>query len=163
MTSGVIRFYDVVISLHVMAVILAFGPTFGYAFFQTVTERLYPRGVPTMFRAMLMVDRFLVTPMMVVILAAGIYLVLDGPFDWEDTFVSVGIVGLIVLFAMTHAVLGRSEKKLMGLAERDIAAAGSGEVELSDEYWAASRRSAVYGTVAGLLVLAIVFMMIVKP
>jgi uncharacterized membrane protein len=163
MTLASIEFYDVVLFLHAAAVLLAFGPTFGYAFFQGFAERFFPRSIPNVMRTFGTVDRFLVIPGMLVILAAGVYLVLEGPWDWEDTFVSVGLMGIIVLLVLQFAVLGRIERTLAELAERDIAASGSGDVELSDEYWAASKRSAIWGSLAGVLVLVILFFMVVKP
>ena len=163
MTLASIEFYDVVLFLHAAAVLLAFGPTFGYAFFQGFAERFFPRSIPNVMRTFGTVDRFLVIPGMLVILAAGVYLVLEGPWDWEDTFVSVGLTGIVVLLVLQFAVLGRIERTLAELAERDIAASGSGDVELSDEYWAASKRSAIWGSLAGVLVLVILFFMVVKP
>lgn len=163
MTLASIEFYDVVLFLHAAAVLLAFGPTFGYAFFQGFAERFFPRSIPNVMRTFGTVDRFLVIPGMLVILAAGVYLVLEGPWDWEDTFVNVGLTGIIVLLVLQFAVLGRIERRLAELAERDIAASGSGDVELSDEYWAASKRSAIWGSLAGVVVLVILFFMVVKP
>jgi uncharacterized membrane protein len=163
MTLASIEFYDIVLFLHAAAVVLAFGPTFGYAFFQGFAERFFPRSIPNVMRTFGTVDRFLVIPGMLVILAAGVYLVLEGPWDWEDTFVSVGLTGIVVLLVLQFAVLGRIERTLAELAERDIAASGSGDVELSDEYWAASKRSAIWGSLAGVLVLVILFFMVVKP
>ncbi len=51
----------------------------------------------------------------------------------------------------------------MGLAERDIEAAGPGEVEFSDEYWAVSKRIGQVGTLAGIIILVTIFFMTVKP
>jgi uncharacterized membrane protein len=162
-TLASIEFYDVVLFLHAAAVLLAFGPTFGYAFFQGFAERFFPRSIPNVMRTFGTVDRFLVIPGMLVILATGVYLVLEGPWDWEDTFVNVGLTGIIVLLVLQFAVLGRIERRLAELAERDIAASGSGDVELSDEYWAASKRSAIWGSLAGVVILVILFFMVVKP
>lgn len=160
---GVIRFYDVVIWLHVAAVIVGFGATFAYPFFQAVAERTSPRSIPAVMRATHTADKFLVIPAMLVILGGGIYLVLDGPFDWGDTFVAVGLAGIIVLLIGALTFFARHEHKLIELAERDIAAAGDGEVELSDEYWAYSKRLALVGSLAGVLILIIAFFMVVKP
>jgi uncharacterized membrane protein len=116
-----------------------------------------------MWRATHTADKFLLTPAMVAILGTGIYLVLDGPFDWSDTFVTVGLTGIILLFLLAHGFFGRYEKKLMNLSQRDVDAARQGEVELSDEYVAGSKLVARVGTLAGLLVLTIIFFMVVKP
>ena len=163
MTIASIEVYNVVIFVHVAAAVLAFGPTFGYAFFQGIAERHFQRSIPNVMRAMGTVDRFLVIPGILVLLAAGIYLVLDGPWDWSDTFVSVGLMVVVILLVFQLAFFSRIEHTLAELAERDIAASGSGDVELSDEYWAASKRSAIGGSLAGVLVLIAIFFMTVKP
>jgi hypothetical protein len=160
---AVILFYDVMIWLHVAAVIVGFGATFAYPIFQAFAERTSPRSVPAVMRAMHKSDMYLVTPAMLIILGAGIYLVLEGPFDWSDTFVGVGLAGIVVLFGLAHTFFRHHEHKLIELAERDIAAAGSGDVQLSDEYWGYSKRVALVGTLASLFVLVIAFFMIVKP
>lgn len=110
-------------------------------------------------RTMTFFDRTIGTPLQILILLVGIYLVLEGPWEWSDTFVAVGIVAIVVLLGLVHAVLIPTERKLAALAERDLADGG----ELSDEYWAASRQSAIWGTLAGLVVLVAVFFMTVKP
>jgi uncharacterized membrane protein len=158
-----IRFYDVMVWLHVAAVIVGLGATFAFPFFQAVAERTSPRSVPAVVRAMGVMDRFLITPAVFVILGGGVYLVLEGPFDWDTTFVNVGLAGIVVLIVLGPAFFARHERKMLELAERDIAAAGSGEVQLSDEYMAYSRRYALVGSLAGVLILTIAFFMIVKP
>ncbi len=59
------------------AIVLAFGPTFGYAFFQASTERLNPRGVPAMWTATEKANMYLVTPAAILALITGLYLVID--------------------------------------------------------------------------------------
>ena len=158
-----IEFYDIVLFVHVAAIVLAFGPTFGYAFFQGFAERYFPRSIPNVMRTFAAVDRFLVIPGLLIVIAGGIYLVLEGPWDWDHTFVNVGLTAVILLLILQFAVLSRVERKLAELAERDIAASGAGDVELSDEYWAVSRRSAIWGSLAGIIVLVTIFFMVVKP
>ena len=157
--------YEIGTFIHVAAVVLAFGPTFGYAFFQAVTERTNPRGVPTMWRATETATNFLVTPAGIIVLLAGFYLVFDSDSPWElsDTFVGVGIVAVIVLLGLAHGFFNPQGRKAIELAERDIAGAGTGEVTFSDEYWAVSKRSAQVGTLAGVIVLVTIFFMTVKP
>ena len=163
MTVAAIDFYSVVLFLHIVAAVVGFGPTFGYAFFQGFAERNHPRSIPNVMRAIHAVDRYLVVPGLLVVLAAGVYLVLEGPWDWSDGFVNVGMAIVIILLVLALTWFPWIERKLVELAERDIAASGDGEVELSDEYWAASKRSALVGSLAGVLVIVAVFFMVVKP
>lgn len=165
MATAAVRFYDVIVFVHVAAVLIAFGPTFAYPVLQAVGERAFPRSLPFVYRTMTTIDMALFTPGAIVVLLAGIYLVVssDGPWDWEDTFVGVGMLAIIVLFGLVHAVLRPGERKLGRLAERDIEGSAADEVKLSDEYWAASRRYALIGSVASLIVLVALFFMVVKP
>jgi uncharacterized membrane protein len=157
--------YEIGLFLHVTAVVLAFGPTFGYAFFQAVTERTNPRGVPTMWRATEAASKYLVNPAGLVVLLAGLYLVIDGDSPWEfsDAFVGVGIVAILILLGLVGAVFTPQGRRAMELAERDIAAAGDGDIEFSDEYWTVSKRIAQVGTLAGIVIVVTIFFMTVKP
>lgn len=157
--------YEIGLFLHVTAVVLAFGPTFGYAFFQAVTERHYPQGVPTMWRAIDATGKYLVTPAGTIALLAGLYLVIDGDSPWEfsDAFVGFGILAILVLLGLGGGFFAPQGRKAMELAERDIAAAGTGAIEFSDEYRAVSKRIAQVGTAAGILIVVAIFFMTVKP
>jgi len=154
-----IELYDIGIFIHVAAVVVIFGPTFGYAFFQAFAERNHPQSIPNVMRTMTFFDQRIGTPGQILVLLAGIYLVLEGGWEWSEAFVGVGLVSIVVLLGLVHAVLIPTERKLATLAERDLADGG----ELSDEYWAASKQSAIWGSVAGLVVLLAVFFMTVKP
>ena len=85
-----ILFYDVMVFIHVIAVVVAFGATFAYPFFQAVVERVSPRSVPAMWRATHTASRYLVIPGSLVVLAAGIYLTVDR-WDFGDMFITVGM------------------------------------------------------------------------
>jgi predicted integral membrane protein DUF2269 len=157
-----IRLYDVALFVHVTAVVVALGPTFAYPFFQTVVERVSPRSVPAMLRAMHTATRYLVTPGLLVVLVSGMYLTADG-WDFRQRFVVVGLAIIVVLIILGATFFDRREARLIELAARDVGAGGVGEVELSDEYWKVSKRFARVGMAASLLVLVAMFFMTVKP
>lgn len=159
---GEIRLYDLVLFVHVTAVVVAFGPTFAYPFFQTVVERVSPRSVPAMLQAMHASSRYVVTPGLLVVLASGIYLTVDG-WDFGQRFVIVGLAVVVVLIVLGAAFFDRHEARLIELSKRDIAAAGAREVVLSPDYWALSKRFARVGLAASLLILVALFFMTVKP
>ena len=154
--------YEIGLFLHVVAAVVAFGPTFGYAFFQAVTERSNPRGVPTMWRATEAASKYLVNPGALVLLLAGLYL-RSNTSTSPTPFVGVGIVAILILMGLIGGFFTPQGRRAMELAERDIAAAGTGEVEFSDEYWAVSKRIAQVGTFAGILIVVTIFFMTVKP
>lgn len=150
--------YKIALFLHVLAVVLAFGPTFGYAFFFSVSPQ-YPRATPAILAGVQRVDRYLVNPGMIVLLLAGIYLLADGPWEAGDAYISVGFVAIIVLFGLQHAFFQPKVREAKELAERDLKAGDT----LSDEFLALSDRIGKVGTFAGIAVVVTIFFMTYKP
>lgn len=150
--------YKLALFLHILAVVLAFGPTFGYALFFSMTQQ-FPRATPAILGGIQKTDRYLVGPGLIVLLLAGIYLLADGPWDAGDAFVSVGFLAIIVLFGLQHAFFTPQIRRALALAERDLK---SGD-ELGDEFVAVSQRIGKVGTLTGLIVVVAVFFMVYKP
>ncbi len=152
--------YKIVLFLHILAVVLAFGPTFGYAFFFSVAPQ-YPKATPAILAGIQKVDRYLVNPGMIVLLLAGIGLLSasDGVWDASDVFVSVGFVAIIALFGLQHGFFQPKVREAKALAERDLE---SGDT-LSSEFEALSDRIGKVGTLAGIIVVVTIFFMTYKP
>jgi Predicted integral membrane protein (DUF2269) len=150
--------YKFALFLHILAVVLAFGPTFGYALFFSVAPQ-YPRATPAILAGVQKCDRYLVNPGMIVLLLAGIYLLVDGDWETSAVFISVGFVAIIVLFGLQHAFFQPQTRKARDLAERDLK---SGD-EFSDEFNAVSERLSKVGGLAGLIVVVTIFFMSYKP
>jgi uncharacterized membrane protein len=150
--------YKIALFLHILAVVLAFGPTFGYAFFFSVTSQ-FPRATPAILAGIQKTDRYLVNPGLIVLLLAGLYLLADGPWEAGDAFISVGFLAIIVLFGLQHAFFAPQVRKARALAERDLK---SGDV-LSDEFVALGDRIGKVGTLAGLIVAVTIFFMAYRP
>jgi uncharacterized membrane protein len=151
--------YNLGLFLHVLAVVLAFGPTFGYGFFVAVAEGSSPRSVPTVLRGIQKVDRFLVQPGLVVVLLAGIYMLAKADISAGESWVGVGFLAIVLLFGLSHGFFRPQTAKALELAERDL---GSGDT-LGDEYGAVSKRLENVGKIAGLIVAITIFFMTVKP
>ncbi len=154
--------YDSILALHIAAVIVAFGVTFAYPLIYAVGLRSEQRSMPAMHRILRQIDIKVTTPGLAVALAAGIYLAADGS-HFKEFFVQWGFGAIIVLGGLVGAFFAPSERRLAELADRDVAAAGTGEVTWSEEYLALRRRLESVGTLAGVLILATVFFMTVKP
>ena len=150
--------YKIALSLHILAVVLAFGPTFGYALFFSVAPQ-YPRATPAILAGVQRCDRYLVNPGMIVLLLAGIYLLADGPWDAGDAFISVGFLAIIVLFGLQHGFFQPQTRRAKELAERDLE---SGE-EFSEEFMSVTDRISKVGTLAGVIVIITIFFMAYKP
>ncbi|HWA52723.1 MAG TPA: DUF2269 family protein [Solirubrobacterales bacterium] len=150
--------YKIVLVLHILAVVLAFGPTFGYGIFFSVVPQ-FPRATPAILAGIQKTDRYLVNPGMIVLLLAGLYLLGDGNWDASDAFISVGFLAIIVLFGLQHGFFQPQVRKARELAERDLKAGD----ELSAEFEAVSQRLGQVGMIAGLIVVVTVFFMTYKP
>lgn len=157
-----ILFYDVVLWVHVTAIVLAFGVTFSYPITVPFLAGRHPRAMPAVHAAQDRVGRFLITPAATLALVAGIYLATDRDL-WDRPWVTIPFLILVALLGLGGAFFAPHERRAAALAERDVAAAGDGEVVWSDEYLTVSKRIALVGTLASLLVLVALFLMITKP
>jgi len=150
--------YKIALFLHILAVVLAFGPTFGYAFFMSLAPQ-FPRAAPAILAGIQKIDRVLVNPGMIVLLLAGVYLLADGPWEASDAFVSIGFLAIIALFGLQHGFFRPQTAKARELAERDLKS-GDG---LSVEFNELSDRIGKVGALAGLTVVVTIFFMTYKP
>jgi len=154
--------YEIVLALHIMAVVAAFGVTFAYPFIFAVGARHQPRSLPLLHRIEYSVERWLVNPMLAVVLAAGIFLASDG-HHWSEFFVQWGLGAVIVIGALVGSVTIPSSKRAEKLAEEAIAAAGAGQPEFGEDYRVLVGRLQRVGTWLSALVLLTILFMVVKP
>jgi uncharacterized membrane protein len=154
--------YDVVLAIHIMAVVVAFGVTFAYPVMFVVAARNDPRGVPLLHRIEYTTERWLVNPGLLVVLLAGIYLASKG-HHWSEFFVQWGLAAVVVIGAVLGAVMIPSAKRAEAIAARDLLAAGEGPVEPSEEYRAIVLRLTIVGSLLSLLVLITILFMAIKP
>ena len=157
-----VTFYSVMVAVHVMAIVMAFGVTFAYPIMGPFVMTRHPRALPALHEAQDRIGKLLITPFATVALGVGIYLASHGHF-WGETWVQVPLAILIVLMGLGGAFFSPNERKAAELAARDIAASGDGEVVLSDEYRAVIGRVAAAGALSSLLILVAVFFMVAKP
>jgi uncharacterized membrane protein len=150
--------YSVGLFIHILAVVAAFGPTFGYGILFSILPK-YPRSAPAMIEAVRRIDRYLVNPAMIVLLLAGIYLLAEGHWESSEAFITVGFVAIVVLFGMQGMFFAPRGRKLQELAERDLKAGDT----LSEEFEAASKLMGQVGSIAGLIVVVTIFFMVTKP
>jgi uncharacterized membrane protein len=158
-----ILFYDVVLSVHIMAIVVAFGVTFAYPILGIYVTREHPRFLPALHAAQERIGRYLITPAATVALLAGFYLASDRDYMGK-VWVIVPLIILIALLGLAGAFFGPSEKRASELAARDVAAAGpDGPVSFSPEYTPLAGRTAKVGALASLSILVAIFFMAAKP
>ena len=160
--------YEIVLAVHIMAVVVAFGVTFAYPIMFAVAARHDPRGLPLLHRIEYTIERMLINPGLALVLLAGIYLASKGHF-WSDFFVQWGLAAVVVIGALIGAVMIPTAKRAEQIATRDVAAAtatagagggaGGAEIEMSEEYRALVRRLSRVGTLLSLIVLVTILVM----
>ena len=155
-----IFFYDVVLAVHIMAVVIAFGVTFAYPIIFTVGARAGVRSLPLMHRVEYTIERWLINPGLLLVLVAGIYLASDS-HQWSEFFVQWGLGASVAIGALVGAVMIPTAKRAEQLAR--AAAAGPGSVAMGDDYRALARRLSVVGGLLSLLVLVTILFMVIKP
>ncbi|HWI08700.1 MAG TPA: DUF2269 family protein [Solirubrobacteraceae bacterium] len=155
MIVGAITFYDLVLTVHILAVVVAFGVVFAYPVIDAFARATMPGNLAALHRLHVELATKVITPAMVVVLLAGLYLALDR-WSLGDPWISATFAILFVLFALTGAVLTPADRRLAELAERDVGA-------VSAEYEDARRRADAFGGLALLLVVVAIFLMVAKP
>jgi hypothetical protein len=153
-----VAFYSVVLAIHIMAVVVAFGVTFAYPVMYAVGIRSEPRAMPALHRIQDHIGKRVISPGMVVVLAAGIYLA-SKLETWSDFYVQWGFGVIIVIGALGGAFFAPRERRLAELAERDIASSGQDEVSFSEEYKALRLLVFRVNLFASLLILLTIYFM----
>jgi len=162
MDTLAVQFFDVVVWVHVSAVVIAFGPTFAFGIYMGMTAARHPRSMPAALEAQITVMRSLVTIGAIVVLISGLYLAADAD-QFSEVYVGVGIVAIIVLLGLVHGFFLPHDRRALAAAKRDIEAAGDGPVELGEDFDRAAQASARMGPIAGLIVILTIYFMAAKP
>lgn len=157
-----VAFFEVVLSVHIMAVVVAFGATFAYPVLLGVVGKTDARALPALYRAIHAISVRVIGPGLAVVVICGIYLA-SKEHMWSAFFVQWGIGVAVVIGAVEGIFLSPNEKRLVEVADRDLAAAGDGPVTLSAEHDALVRRIGAVGATMDLLVLLTILFMAIKP
>ncbi len=153
-----VEFFQVVLAIHILAVVIGFGVTFAYPIMFAAARRADPAVLPWLYRTMQRFGRFLVNPGLLVVVLAGVYLA-SHLHQWKLFYVQWGIGAAIVIGAVEGAFMIPREGRLAKVADRDLAASAAGGVTWSDEYNSTFRQLSLGGVILNLIVIATVFMM----
>jgi len=157
-----LRFFDVVLFLHITSVVIAFGVLFTYPIVVPLTVRNAPRQVAWLHEMQVAVGRTVVTPAAALILLTGIYLAADADV-FSKWWVTVPLIAIIVILGLGGAYFAPRDRKLADLARRDIDAAGESQVVFSQEYEDLGRQVGTVGALMVLLVVVVIFIMVTGP
>lgn len=158
---GHLDFYAIVLFVHIVSAIVAFGVTFAYPVIDKVVRTRDPRSLATLHEVQIQVGRRIVTPAAILLLVAGIYMVSDRWSDFSSGWWSAALAIVVVLLGLEHGFLIPNARRMRDRAALDVQ--GSGGVTLSSEYEQLARQRAIFGGLASLLVVIAVFLMVVKP
>ncbi len=155
-----VAFWQVVLALHIIAVVFAFGATFAYPVLLGAVTKADPRALPALYRAMHAISQRVIMPGLAAVIVFGIYLA-SHLHLWSSFFVQWGLGVAIVIGAVEGAYLGRQERRLIEVADRDVGAAGGdGAVTFSAEHDSLVRRIGAVGALMDLLVILTIYFMV---
>jgi uncharacterized membrane protein len=148
--------------LHVLGAITAVGPTLTYGLWLRLGEREGPQQRVFVLRNVSWVDNHLATPAFIAQAVTGLTLILLLEIDFFQTaWLLLGVTLYVALTVFAMAVYAPTIRRQIQLAERT--AADPANQDASREYAAVAARARTFGIVAVVIVLAIVFLMVVKP
>jgi uncharacterized membrane protein len=139
MSVATVTFYSFVVFVHIGAVMIAFGGLFA-------APVLLGAGSADAGRLLALLTR-VVNPAATVVLAAGLYLSFDGPYEFGDPWIGGALLILVILMGLVGAYLIPRARRL---------AAGD-----DDERARTQVQRALL--LADALVLVAIFLMVTKP
>ena len=157
-----VTFYDVVLWLHISAVVVGFGSTFAFGVVAAAAAAANPRSVPAVGAGIAAASRTLVLIGGLIVLVTGIYLTADR-WEFSDFFIAWGIIAVLALLGLTYGYFGPQGRKVSEAAQGDIERAGPGDVELGEEFKRLNSNVARMGAIAGLIVILTIYVMTTKP
>ncbi len=154
-----VAFWEVVLALHIVAVVFAFGATFAYPVLLGAVTKADPRALPALYRALHAISQRVIMPGVAAILVLGIYLA-SYLHVWHAFYVQWGLAIVIVIGAVEGAYLRPRERRLIEVADQDVAAAGAGgAVTFGAEHDGLVRRIGAVGALMDLLVVLTIYFM----
>jgi hypothetical protein len=151
-------FDQVILALHIISVVVAFGVVFTYPLFMSVGARLDPTAMPWFHHMQQAVSRRLVSPGLLLVVVFGVILASEY-HAWHAFYVQWGIGVAIVIGGLEGMFMSPRAGRLSQLARRDLDAGEARAGTLSAEYRAVFRQVAGGATVVSALVLVTIYMM----
>jgi hypothetical protein len=111
-----VTFYDVVLWIHISAVVTAFGALFAYPVFLAVNAKAPIADRASFHRLQVAFSKRVTGPVIGLVLLAGIYLASDAHV-WSKAWVDVPFVLLFVIAGLGATVLRQGELRLIATSE----------------------------------------------
>jgi uncharacterized membrane protein len=139
--------------VHILAVVVALGANFTYAFWLTRAGRDSERLV-FVIESIRRLDRRVANPGYIVAAIAGVGIVLTGPYRFETPWIVAAIVLYVLVAVLGIALYAPAVRVQLELARR---------APESEAYGAAARRAQALGLLVTAIVVVIVGLMVFKP
>jgi uncharacterized membrane protein len=151
---------NILLAVHILAAIIFVGNIITAAFWKVRADRSGNlESIALTTRAVLLADNVFTGPGILVLLGTGIAMVgLTGWARFQELWLSLSLILLIITGIIWAAVLMPMQIRMARLA-RQSAASGS----LDPAYQRASKIWAIFGGIATLLPIIILFLMVLKP
>jgi uncharacterized membrane protein len=160
--------FQVFLILHILAVVIGFGPTFAFPLIGKVMEK-HPEHAAFGLEVMETIDRRMATPLSVAIPLFGVGLIYTGHFDlWKSTWLIIAVILYPIVFFFALFVQTPNGNKLLKMT-LDMQRSGPppGGAEGSGgpppEMQALMKRVQLGGMFLGLMVVVFVILMVWKP
>ncbi len=151
---------QLLLALHILAAVVFVGNIITAAFWKTRADRSGNlETIAITARSLLQADYVFTAPGIVVLLATGIWMV--GLSDWarfQEPWLGGSFVLLIITGVIWLAVLLPQQRRMVRLAQE-----GADAGVLGPEYRRAGRIWSMFGGIATLLPILILFLMVFKP
>ena len=159
-----ISFYNVVLFIHIAAVVLAFGVTFSFPIAMAVARKRYERHLGFYHRIQALIGSRLIGPLGGLVLLAGLYLAIKGPYEFGDPWIGSSLLLLIIIMGVGGGFLGPREERLAELADRDIASSpADAAVRFGEDYERVFGQVRTVTLTLNALILIAIFLMVTKP
>ncbi|MDH4142342.1 MAG: DUF2269 domain-containing protein [Chloroflexota bacterium] len=139
--------------LHVVPVIVAVGANLTYVFWLRRAGRDREKLIFAI-STIRWLDRRIANPAYILILASGVAMVLQGHFSFETGWIAASIALYVTVAIFGIALFAPAMRRQLAEAERDPA---------TDAYASAAARTEMFGVVATIITMTIVFLMVTKP
>jgi drug/metabolite transporter (DMT)-like permease len=166
MLAPAVLFVQVILALHILSVVAAFGVLFAYPIFMTIGAQLDPHAMPWFHRMQQAVSRWLIGPGLLLVVIFGAILA-SKDHAWHAFYVQWGIGAALVMGALEGMFMIPREGRLAELARRDLEAAagrdGGGQgvavVTHSPEYETVFRQVSLGGMALSVIVILTIYFM----
>ena len=156
-----ITFDEVILTLHIIFAIVAFGVVFTWPLVMAAGSRLDPRAMPWLHQMQQLVGRRIVSPGLLLVVVFGVILASEY-HAWKLFYVQWGVGAAIVIGAIEGAVLIPRAGRLADIARRDVGAGDHGTVTLSAEYRGLQRQLMLANALVSVIVVLTVYLMVIR-